>query len=215
MRLLENIEIRLDNEEIIRLLKSKKSMKRKPTQKMVDDINDLKEYARQLIKPRGVYDIFDSEDLQPQFLFNKSEKTVLAVCTIGKELEDRISNIIDEGELAKGVILDAIASHAAEETAEQLNQIILNEIKEQIKDKEVTSRFSPGYCQWVLEEGQRVIFNSLPAEFIDVTLSVSMMMKPIKSVSFAFNIGTEVDKDLGVRDCETCDLINCAYRRTK
>ena len=215
MRLLENIDICFDNEEIIRLLQSKKSMKKKPTQKMVDDVNHLKEYALQLMQPRGVFDLFDSKDLLPKFLFSKSEKTVFAVCTIGKELEDKIAHIIDEGELAKGVILDAIASHAAEETAEQFNQIILNEIKDQIKDKEVTCRFSPGYCQWILEEGQRLIFNSLPTEFIDVTLSVSMMMKPIKSVSFAFNIGTEVDKNLGVRDCETCDIINCAYRRTK
>jgi hypothetical protein len=215
MRLLENIEIKLDNEEIIRLLRSKKSMNKKPTQKMVEDINHIKEKALEFIQPRGVYDMFDSEELQPRFLFSKSEKTIFAVCTIGKELEDRISNVMDEGELAKGVILDAIASHAAEETAEQFSQIILDEIKEQIKDKEVTCRFSPGYCQWVLEEGQKLIFNSLPTEFIDVTLSVSMMMKPIKSVSFAFNIGTEVDRDLGVRDCETCDMINCAYRRTK
>lgn len=215
MRLLENIEINLDNEEIIRLLKSKKSMKKEPSQKMVDDINHMKKSAMELIKPRGVYDLFDSKDLQPRFIFGKSEKTVFAVCTIGKELEDKIAHIIDEGELAKGVTLDAIASHAAEETAEQFNQIILDEIKDQIKDKEVTCRFSPGYCQWILEEGQRLIFNSLPTEFIDVTLSVSMMMKPIKSVSFAFNIGIEVDKNLGVRDCETCDMINCAYRRTK
>ncbi len=215
MRILENIAITLDNEEIIRFLQSKKSMNKKPTQKMVDDINHMKEKALELIQPMGVYDLFDSKELQPQFLFRKSEKTVIAVCTIGKELEDKISSIMDEGELAKGVILDAIASHAAEETAEQFNQIILEEIKKQIKDKEVTCRFSPGYCQWVLEEGQQLIFNSLPTEFIDVTLSVSMMMKPVKSVSFAFNIGTEVDRDLGVRDCETCDMINCAYRRKK
>ena len=156
-----------------------------------------------------------AEQILQKIMPLNSNKTVIAVCTIGKYLEENISNIIDEGELANGVILDAIASHAAEETAEQFNQIILDEIKDQIKGKKVTCRFSPGYCQWILEEGQRLIFNSLPTEFIDVTLSVSMMMKPVKSVSFAFNIGTEVDKELGVRDCETCDMINCTYRRTK
>ena len=188
MRILENIAITLDNEEIIRLLKSKKKMNKQPSKKMIKDINHLKEKAKELIHPRGVYDLFDSKELHPKFLFRKSEKTVIAVCTIGKYLEENISNIIDEGELANGVILDAIASHAAEETAEQFNQIILDEIKDQIKGKKVTCRFSPGYCQWILEEGQRLIFNSLPTEFIDVTLSVSMMMKPVKSVSFAFNI---------------------------
>jgi hypothetical protein len=40
-----------------------------------------------------------------------------------------------------------------------------------------------------------------------------MMMNPVKSVSFAINIGYEVDKELGLRGCENCDMINCAFRR--
>ncbi len=213
MKILENIQIILDDEEIIRLLRSKNSMKKAAPKKMLDDVVRMKEIALELIQPCGVFDFFDSKDLNPKFLFGKSDKTAFAVCTIGKELEEKVSRTINGGGLAEGVILDAIASHAAEETAAKVNRIILEEIEKEYKGKEVTSRFSPGYCQWNLEEGQQLVFQLLPTEIIDVTLSVSMMMKPIKSVSFAINVGEEVDKELGIRSCETCDLVNCAYRR--
>jgi hypothetical protein len=213
MRLLEDIQIVLNSDEIVRLLRSKNSMKKTAPQSLLDEVERLGETALKMIKPKAVFDYFNSEDLEPRFLFKKSEKTVLAVCTIGKDLEEQVSRTINGGGLANGVILDAIASHAAEETAEHVNQIILNELSKDLEGKVVTCRFSPGYCQWKLEEGQQLIFQLLPTEIIDVSLSVSMMMKPIKSVSFALNIGKEVDKELGVRSCETCDMVNCAYRR--
>ncbi|MCG3222157.1 MAG: hypothetical protein H7641_12335 [Candidatus Heimdallarchaeota archaeon] len=213
MRFLEDIKITLNDDEIIRLLRSKNSMKKSPPKEMIDEVNKMKEIALELIHPRGVFEFFDSKELKPRFLFSKSEKTAFAVCTIGRELEEKVSRKINGGGLAEGVILDAIASHAAEETAEKVNQKILEEIANVFKDKEATCRFSPGYCQWNLEEGQQLIFQLLPTEVVDVTLSVSMMMKPIKSVSFAINIGEEIDKELGIRSCETCNLVNCAYRR--
>ncbi len=212
MRVLDELKIELSNEEIIRYLSNKNSSK-KASPELHEEINEMKQLALDVIDPKGVYDIFNSEELKPRFLFKKSEKTILAVCTIGNDLEKLSSEQLQRGELAKGVILDAIASHAAEETAERVNQIILDDLKEETKNKEVTCRFSPGYCQWVLEEGQKLIFQLLPTEAIDVTLSVTMMMKPVKSVSFAVNVGKEVDKELGIRGCATCDLENCAYRR--
>jgi hypothetical protein len=213
MKFFEDIEIVLNDDEIIRLLRSKNSMQKSPSDKLLEDVTKMKKVAKELIHPRGVYEFFDSKDLKPKFLFGKSEKTVFAVCTIGKELEEKVSRTINGGGLAEGVILDAIASHAAEETAGKINKIILEEIEKESEKKEVTARFSPGYCQWNLEEGQKLIFQLIPAEAIDVTLSVSMMMKPIKSISFAINIGEEVDEELGIRSCETCNLVNCAYRR--
>jgi len=216
MRIVKNFQIKLDEKEIIRFLRSENSNKKsskKPPQSLIDELQEMMKIALKLIHPIGMYEIFESSDLEPRFLFKKSEKTVLAICTIGKNLESKSYEYMKEGELAKGVFLDAIASHAAEQTAECLNHIILEEISEEIKGKEYTCRFSPGYCQWILEEGQNLIFNLLDADKINVKLSASKMMNPVKSVSFALNIGEKVDKDLGTRDCEDCDLTNCAYRR--
>lgn len=217
MRLIKDIEIELDEEEILRLLSSKKGnrSKKKASSILTDNIREAMKSSLELIKPKAIYDIVDSSSLNPRFLFKKSEKTILAVCTIGRDLETRGSQFISKGELSKGVIIDAIASHAAEQTAEHVNKTIIEDIKDGIKGKKVTLRFSPGYCQWELGKGQEMIFNLLETDKIGVTLSESMLMTPIKSVSFAINIGEEIDDELGSRDCETCSMVNCAYRRTK
>ncbi|MCE7739261.1 MAG: hypothetical protein KAU62_06420 [Candidatus Heimdallarchaeota archaeon] len=217
MRVLEDFQIKLDDNEILRLLQNKQSDKemKKPSENVIKEIEEMKELALPLIKPRGIYKIYESKDFRPKFLFKKSDISVFAICTIGKDLENLSRDYLKRGELAKGVILDAIASHAAEQTAEEVNQIILNELSDTIQEKEVSCRFSPGYCQWELDKGQKQIFSLLDSEKIGVSLTTSMMMNPVKSVSFAINIGVEVDKELGIRGCENCDMINCAYRRTK
>lgn len=217
LRVLEDFQIKLDDNEILRLLQNKQSDKemKKPSENVIKEIEEMKELALPLIKPRGIYKIYESKDFRPKFLFKKSDISVFAICTIGKDLENLSRDYLKRGELAKGVILDAIASHAAEQTAEEVNQIILNELSDTIQEKEVSCRFSPGYCQWELDKGQKQIFSLLDSEKIGVSLTTSMMMNPVKSVSFAINIGVEVDKELGIRGCENCDMINCAYRRTK
>ncbi|MHA1345449.1 MAG: vitamin B12 dependent-methionine synthase activation domain-containing protein [Candidatus Heimdallarchaeaceae archaeon] len=217
MRLIKDIDIELYEEEILRLLSSKKGnrSKKKASSILIDNIREAMKSSLELIKPKAIYDIVDSSSLNPKFLFKKSEKTILAACTIGRDLENRGSQFISRGELSKGVIMDAIASHAAEQTAEYVNKTIIEDIKDEIKGKKVTLRFSPGYCQWELGKGQEMIFNLLETDKIGVTLSESMLMTPIKSVSFAINIGEEIDDELGSRDCETCSMVNCAYRRTK
>lgn len=219
MRILEQIGISLDNQEILQLLRSKNSSTQKgkaskePSPQLLDDIESLKKEALELIETKAIYDVFSSKDLLPRHLFELSEKTIFAVCSISKALEGKISKLMDEGELAQGVILDAIASHAAEETASQLTKIILEENKEILHEKKYTSRFSPGYCRWSVEDGQKLIFSLLPVETIKVKLSPSFMMIPRKSVSFAINIGKRVEKDLGIKECDTCDLDDCDYRR--
>lgn len=217
LRVLEDFQIELEGNEILRLLQNKPSGKemKKPSENIIKEIEEMKELAQPLIKPRGIYKIFESNNLKPKFLFKKSDISVFAICTIGKDLENLSKDYLKRGELAKGVILDAIASHAAEQTAEEVNQTIINEISDIIQEKEVSCRFSPGYCQWELDKGQKQIFSFLDSEKIGVSLSSSMMMNPVKSVSFAINIGEEVDKELGIRGCENCDMINCAYRREK
>ncbi|MCE7743152.1 MAG: hypothetical protein GOP50_11945, partial [Candidatus Heimdallarchaeota archaeon] len=200
MKVLEEFQIELDDNEILRLLQNKPQEKKikKPSEKMVNEINEMKRLAQPLIKPKAIYITLDSNKLQPRFLFKKSEISVFAICTIGKGLENLSKDYLRKGELAKGVILDAIASHAAEQVAEITNQTILNELSEEFIEKDVSCRFSPGYCQWELAKGQKQIFSLLDSEKIGVSLSTSMMMNPVKSVSFALNIGKEIDHELGL-----------------
>ncbi len=216
MRLHEGFRIKLYDNEILRLLRSENASQKKykkPSTELLYEISELKDFAVELLNPRGMYDTFNSSDLTPKFLFNKSEKTVFCICTIGKDMEEESSRLLNKGELARGVILDAIASHAAEEAAIWMYRSIIRDLSEEIEELEFTNRFSPGYCQWLLEDGQKLIFDSLPSNIIRVKLSKTMMMKPRKSISFAVNIGKEVDRELGLKECPTCDLLDCSFRR--
>jgi len=216
LNILSEFKLLLDNNDILQLLISNKA-KNKPLKKIPDsllyEIEELKTVAHELISPKAIYAFFDSEQLKPKFLFKKSEQTILALCTIGQSLENESNNLMKNNTLSKGVILDAIASHATEVLAEQLNQHLIKEINKNYRGKKYSKRFSPGYCQWTIEEGQKLIFKLLPAEKINVQLTKLFMMIPRKSISFAINIGEEIDEWLGIRECVTCEISDCIHRR--
>ena len=109
-----------------------------------------------------------------------------------------------------GVILDAIGSAGVEAIADELNREINQEISE--KDLEYSKRYSPGYCHWNVRD-QEIIFNILPTDEIGVYLTEAFLMTPIKSVSFAINIGPNIKKSHWENRCKSCeDRGQCTYR---
>ncbi|HUU78400.1 MAG TPA: vitamin B12 dependent-methionine synthase activation domain-containing protein [candidate division Zixibacteria bacterium] len=213
MKLLDDFTIKFDTREIVKLLRRPNSSK-KPSENLLKEIEELYTEALSLINTKAIFDIFPSSKLTPRHMFTLSEYTILAICTLSDSIENKISKLIESGELSKGVILDAIASHAAELLADELNKKIILEFSSLVEGKKITKRFSPGYCRWTIEEGQKLIFSLLPAEKIKVKLSNSMMMIPRKSISFALNIGEKVEKELGEKECDSCNMFDCEFRRS-
>jgi len=219
LKILRLEEITLDIEEVVQLLRGRseqnkpKEEQKKPPEGMLQTIRNLIDNSMNEIQPIAIYDIFSSKGLNPKHIFQPSETTILSVCTIGPNLENKSKEELKNDNLMNGIILDAIASHAAEVTAEETNKIILEKEKELIINKKYTSRFSPGYCQWLIDLGQKLIFDSLHTDQIQVKLTPSYMMVPRKSISFAINIGSKVDQTLGLKECKTCKMENCDYRQ--
>jgi len=75
-----------------------------------------------------------------------------------------------------------------------------------------TNRYSPGYCDWDLAE-QEKLFDVFPENYLDIRLSSSSLMHPIKSVSGLIGIGTDVRYN--EYTCNLCDEKNCIYRNRK
>ena len=219
MKVLILEEITLDIEEIVQLLRGSseqnkpKEEQKKPPEAMLQTIRNLIDNSMNEIQPIAIYDIFSSKDLTPKHIFQPSETTILAVCTIGPNLENKSKEELKNDNLMNGIILDAIASHAAEVAAEETNKKILEKEKELIINKKYTNRFSPGYCQWLIDLGQKLIFDLLHTDQIQVKLTPTYMMIPRKSISFAINIGSKVDQTLGLKECKTCKKENCDYRQ--
>jgi hypothetical protein len=173
---------------------------------------EMIELSFELTEPKGIYTIKKGKELREECLFNLGEKVALGISTIGEKLEKKVKDLSFKGELTRAVILDAVGSVAAESTAEYLNQIIINKAKE--KKLYHSTRFSPGYGGWKLE-GQRLIFNLLPAERIGVSLNQFYMMTPKKSVSFAVNLNRNRFNGQNLSPCEICGLKRCEFKKEK
>lgn len=100
--------------------------------------------------------------------------------TIGKAIEESASNLMKEGESLKGYLMDRIGSLAVESMAMALEEKTREDHKK--SSESVSMRFSPGYCDWLIEE-QRVLAEILDFSKAGVRLTEKCMMEPKKSIS--------------------------------
>lgn len=140
----------------------------------------------------------------------KSEKILAFVSTAGKDISDWSKQLMAQGDLLEGYMVDVIGS----EIVEAGMDIIHDEIEAYYKtfNLSVTNRYSPGYCGWHVSEQQK-LFQFFPSGFIGVTLTPSSLMVPHKSISGLIGIGQHVRR-IGY-GCSLCDSENCLYRRLK
>ena len=212
LKIFKKIDLKIDGEEILRLLAHQKRKGKTNKTKSSNLIEETMTLFGHLLHPQGMFKIVDKRVLQAEPYFRGDDKIALALCTIGDELENKVSELNQKGELARAVVLDAIGSVAAENTADFINLQICEWCQK--KGWGTSQRFSPGYGNWSLE-GQKFIFSLLPAERVKVRLNQSCMMIPIKSVSFVIKIGEEFVSLSKKKICEICNLKNCPYRRQK
>lgn len=136
-----------------------------------------------------------------------TESIVLFQCTIGDKVELYSEELFNKGDSLEGYIVNLSGSEFAESTAD----FIHSEIRKLAEKNQlqVTNRFSPGYCNWNVNE-QFKLFGLFPENFCGISLTDSALMKPIKSVSGLIGIGTDV-KFQGY-SCSKCDDEQCIYR---
>ena len=133
------------------------------------------------------------------------------VVTLGLDLEERASALMRDGEQLEGYLLDRIGSFAVESLAENFE----NKLRKYYgaKDLSVSMRFSPGYCDWRIEE-QFKLAKILDFSKAGVRLTGGCMMVPKKSVSAVVGIGPKGLFSKRVSQCSICDKKgDCDYRR--
>lgn len=174
-------------------------------------------------RPRGIYRIlpvrrdgniitlgertrFSSNKLKD--MFEHCDRAVVFLTTVGKGVDRAVKKAMDRSSHF-GFVMNFVAAAAAEEAAKYMHQ----HINDQLPDDETTTyRYSPGYCDWPLND-QRGLFDLIPSEEIRVELSETFLMAPSKSVSGVFGICSE-DTDIRViNHCLKCPRNNCPHRR--
>jgi hypothetical protein len=108
----------------------------------------------------------------------------LFAATLGEPLGRKIDELFRDNDAALGCVLDGIASQRADSAADLLGQAFRESLPESDESDSVPAvlPYSPGYCGWHLT-GQRKLFEFLDPGLIDIELSSSCLMSPIKSVS--------------------------------
>jgi hypothetical protein len=186
--ILDDLEIEIEEDQIIRFLRSKDIQDKHRSIKVGEAVEVAMERAEELIEPRGIYTVVPGKALPGSKIFADREKMAFCVCTIGPRLENRVAELFSHDELLEAVVLDTAGSVAAEATAEYIDRLISR--KASREGLKTSRRASPGYGKWDVSE-QRAIFELLPADEIGVRLTERCMMIPRKSVSFAMHIAKE------------------------
>jgi hypothetical protein len=135
-------------------------------------------------------------------------EVVLAVCTIGPALEDRVNALFSAGDPLRALALDGAGIAALGELSRALRKRIRAEAS--ARGVRTGMRASPGQEGWSLGQ-QRVLFDLVPAEKIGVRLTDSCLMMPRKSVSFVVGLGPEIRAD--GTTCDFCSKrMRCRWR---
>ncbi|MCD4711141.1 MAG: methionine synthase [Bacteroidales bacterium] len=142
-------------------------------------------------------------------MLQHSKNYALFLVTAGPEPENLVRTLLEQENYLEGYIADLIASAIVESVAGQVEEQVRKLANN--RGLKITSRYSPGYCSWNVEEQQK-LFSLFPKACCGISLSESSLMNPIKSASGIIGIGAEVE----YRDytCEICPMINCQFRNS-
>ncbi len=140
----------------------------------------------------------------------QTDQLAVFVCTAGPGLSDWSRDLMHDGDMLMGYVVDVIGSEVVESAMDRIQNILEEDMKQ--LGMGITDRYSPGYCDWPVSE-QHKLFSFFPEKFCGITLSPSSLMHPIKSVSGVIGIGPQV-KRKGY-PCDYCAMVNCIYRRKR
>lgn len=132
------------------------------------------------------------------------------VCTIGPQLERKVTDYFACDEPLRGVLLDGIGSAAVDILAQEACRMIC--VVAESRGNEFSSPLSPGMPGFPLSE-QWALCRIAQAEKIGVHLSKSAMMIPRKSISMLVGIGPKMPTWTKAQVCSECVLKKtCRYK---
>ena len=228
MKIIKGIKLNIDREEVLRYQGYSKKKVKKPNQNILQITEEEINRGYNLFKPRGIYSLikimnFASEgrinlENELSFRFAKSiidqlkgaSHLLVGVVTIGDFLEKKVSELFSQGEYPQALALDAVGTVAVEDFSREVRKLARQEVKEQ--DFKTSRHFSPGYGGWEVSQ-QEIIFKSIPADNIGVSLTKGYMMLPQKSLSWIIGVGKEMvifsEED---NNCGNCQYKCCNYK---
>ncbi|MDO8525621.1 MAG: vitamin B12 dependent-methionine synthase activation domain-containing protein, partial [Candidatus Omnitrophota bacterium] len=132
------------------------------------------------------------------------------LATIGSGIEEEASSDMKFGDHLGGYLLDRIGSFAVESLAKNTEDGLRRSLIS--RDLSVSMRFSPGYCDWPIED-QFKLAKIIDFAGIGVTLTENCMMIPKKSITAIVGVGPKELFSKILSPCAACNMKVCGYRR--
>jgi hypothetical protein len=226
--IIENFHKSFKTEKVLRLLGAKQGRRVSPASLRRVDL--LTEVIEGMLKPQLSYRILELSQVKHNGIqlvdgtCFKSPKLARAlahtqaVCcfmaTVGPAVDAEIQRLMQRQRYADAYVLDAIGSTSAENVVEQFYQRMAR--RQKYRNAGVTLRFSPGYCDWPIQQ-QRPLFELFDnMDTPEVALNERCLMSPRKSVSGLFGLlppGVN-GADPAYNPCSTCNKRDCIARRS-
>jgi hypothetical protein len=181
--------------------------------KMKEIYNVALEECKKCLKPQAGWDIFELDGIHHEQLHLKNgvelgggpvvdvmggaTHLLLGICTIGN-LFDEILTKIQKENMVKAVFLDSLGSWAVSQIRPQLIEKMKLQCCEEHPHASIA--LSPGESSWGMTD-QAKIFSLLEPSKIGMSLTESMLMVPMKSLSFIMGLS---DQNLGVETGSRC-----------
>jgi len=121
-----------------------------------------------------------------------------------------VKKLTERNRLSEAYIVESLGSVAVENMIEQFHAQYGSYLK--LSRKGITLPFSPGYCDWNVEE-QKKLVSSVAADQIGITLNTGGLMTPRKSISGVFGVMDRQGPAMAYNPCSNCGNRGCAYRR--
>ncbi len=176
----------------------------------------------QFYEPQLIWDIFPVKQIDEDcFLLENGSKVgggpvvqvmeeathiIIGMCTVGPRCDAQIDKYSKEGNNLAAVILDGIASFLVD----QIRETFFNQTAQKYKNQDKFSSIPlcPGESDWDVTDHSE-FFALLRPEQIGMSLRTSMLMIPMKSLSFMIGVS---DQPFALNDQKRCDF---CPRRTK
>jgi len=151
-------------------------------------------------------------------VFPRADALALFVVTLGERISNAVDDHFSARDFALACMLDAVASAAADATAEAVETRFQEALaaRGRLAPTYGVLRYSPGYCGWHVS-GQKRLFEFLKPERIGVSLRESFLMEPLKSVSGVLIAGPREIHQFSPTYfvCEQCTTRDCQERMRK
>jgi hypothetical protein len=196
--------------------------------RLLDAFHDELAEARQLIEPAACWTTIPVKEVRHEKIVlangarigggpvasvvGGADDLVVGVCTVGAPISERAEAHSRGKDLFRGMILSDLASYAVDLVRQELCELV--EADAGTRGLHVSTPLSPGESEWSVRE-QGTLFGLVDAREIGVTLSSSMVMRPLKSLSLIMGVGSRPMGSEGGSNCDFCTIRErCAHRRT-